>query len=491
LVYLYGSCERRSAYPVLADPAPLRLRDRFTNRTIIAQEQDLRALVEITAANELDVVRHNPAMAAEHGAGLLELFTRVRERLSPAAWRDCLAVLAQHGPRPHHAPAPGIAISGLDHLVLTVTDLDQTIDFYQRVLCMRPVIFGGGRRALAFGPSKINLHQAGREIDPHAASPTPGSADLCLITTTPLEQVLAYLAAQGVTVEEGPVPRTGARGPIMSVYIRDPDDNLIEIASYHTPRRRGDPGPTSGDPGMPRISYDDAAASAFRASRHLPRDGLAEWRDAVARHLAPRPGMRLLDLGAGTGMWAAAFTDWFGIEVVAVEPCSAMRARSSYPAMLAGDATSIPLDAGSVDGAWLSTVIHHLPDLPAAAAELRRVLLPGGPVLIRSAFPGRHRQITLFRFFPEAVRVLDTYPSVADVRAAFATAGFELAVVEPVRQTTANSLATAAAHLRRDAHTPLRLITDAEYERGLARLRAAAETETGPVIDTLDLLILG
>jgi catechol 2,3-dioxygenase-like lactoylglutathione lyase family enzyme len=123
-------------------------------------------------------------------------------------------------------------ITGLDHLVLTVADVDETIRFYQRTLGLEAVTFGDGRRALAFGPSKINLHQAGREFTPHAARPTPGSADLCLVTTTPLDQVVGQLARAGVDVEQGPVPRTGARGPMTSVYIRDPDDNLIEIANY-------------------------------------------------------------------------------------------------------------------------------------------------------------------------------------------------------------------------------------------------------------------
>ena len=125
-----------------------------------------------------------------------------------------------------------VCITGLDHLVLTVADVDETIRFYQRTLGLEAVTFGDGRRALAFGPSKINLHQAGREFTPHAARPTPGSADLCLVTTTPLDQVVGQLARAGVDVEEGPVPRTGARGPMTSVYIRDPDDNLIEIANY-------------------------------------------------------------------------------------------------------------------------------------------------------------------------------------------------------------------------------------------------------------------
>jgi len=129
------------------------------------------------------------------------------------------------------ATAP-VSISGLDHLVLTVADVDETIAFYEDVLGMRAVTFGAGRRALEFGPSKINLHQAGREFVPHAARPIPGSADLCLVTSTPLERVIAHLEARHVAVEEGPVPRTGAGGPITSVYIRDPDGNLVEIASY-------------------------------------------------------------------------------------------------------------------------------------------------------------------------------------------------------------------------------------------------------------------
>ncbi|OMI35702.1 VOC family protein [Streptomyces sparsogenes] len=123
-------------------------------------------------------------------------------------------------------------ISGLDHLVPTVTVVERTTAVYQRVLGMRPVTFGAGRRALDFGRSKINLHLAGHELLPHAARPTPGSAGLCLVTQTPQEQVLAHLVACGVPVEEGPVPRTGALGPIPSTYLRDPDGNLIEISTY-------------------------------------------------------------------------------------------------------------------------------------------------------------------------------------------------------------------------------------------------------------------
>ncbi|WP_431944215.1 class I SAM-dependent methyltransferase [Micromonospora marina] len=242
---------------------------------------------------------------------------------------------------------------------------------------------------------------------------------------------------------------------------------------------------------MARIAYHDADAEAFAATRHLTEDGLTAWRAAVTRHLTPRPGMRLLDLGAGTGSWAHSFTAWFsGVEVIAVEPSAAMRARCAFTPLVAGDAARIPLADDSADGAWLSTVVHHVPDLAAAAYELRRVLRPGAPVLIRSAFAGRHEAITLFDYFPEAIRVLDTYPGIADVEAAFAAAGFATAAVEQVPQVTAPSLREAAAGLRREAHTPLQLITDAEYAAGVQRIREAARTVDGPVVDALDLLVL-
>lgn len=124
-----------------------------------------------------------------------------------------------------------LKIDALDHLVLTVADMEASLDFYTRVLGMEAVVFAGGRKALAFGDQKINLHQAGREFEPKAARPTPGSADLCLLTSMPLEQVQAHLTAHAVPVIEGPVRRTGARGPLLSVYFRDPDGNLVEVSN--------------------------------------------------------------------------------------------------------------------------------------------------------------------------------------------------------------------------------------------------------------------
>jgi catechol 2,3-dioxygenase-like lactoylglutathione lyase family enzyme len=123
-------------------------------------------------------------------------------------------------------------IERLDHLVLTVRDIAATCDFYSKVLGMEVVTFGAGRKALAFGRQKFNLHEAGREFEPKADRPTPGSADLCLIADGPLNDVIDHLRACGVPILEGPVKRTGALGPITSVYFRDPDRNLIEVSTY-------------------------------------------------------------------------------------------------------------------------------------------------------------------------------------------------------------------------------------------------------------------
>jgi catechol 2,3-dioxygenase-like lactoylglutathione lyase family enzyme len=123
-------------------------------------------------------------------------------------------------------------IDSLDHLVLTVADVEKTIRFYVDVFGMEEVGFGEGRKALKFGHQKINLHQRGAEVKPNAFAAMPGSADLCLITTTPLAQVEQELRSHGETIELGPVERTGATGKILSLYLRDPDQNLIEISNY-------------------------------------------------------------------------------------------------------------------------------------------------------------------------------------------------------------------------------------------------------------------
>ena len=118
----------------------------------------------------------------------------------------------------------------LDHLVLTVKDIETTCDFYESVLGMQVIEFAGGRKALKFGRQKINLHEYGREFEPKAEQPTPGSADICLLTDTPISEVITHLNSCRVEIAEGPVERTGAEGPILSVYLRDPDNNLLEIS---------------------------------------------------------------------------------------------------------------------------------------------------------------------------------------------------------------------------------------------------------------------
>ena len=123
-------------------------------------------------------------------------------------------------------------IDSLDHLVLTVKDIDASCVFYSRALGMQVMTFGEGRKALAFGRQKINLHLHGNEFEPKADKPMPGSADLCFVSSVPLQEIIAHLQQAEIQILEGPVQRTGAVGPIMSVYIRDPDLNLVEISNY-------------------------------------------------------------------------------------------------------------------------------------------------------------------------------------------------------------------------------------------------------------------
>ena len=121
-------------------------------------------------------------------------------------------------------------IHHLDHLVITTARLDECVDFYTRVLGMKLEKFGGGRLALKFGEQKFNLHVKGKEFEPKATHPVPGALDFCLIAAIPLDRVIARLGELGVTIIEGPVAKTGAVHPLRSVYIRDPDGNLVEIS---------------------------------------------------------------------------------------------------------------------------------------------------------------------------------------------------------------------------------------------------------------------
>lgn len=226
---------------------------------------------------------------------------------------------------------------------------------------------------------------------------------------------------------------------------------------------------------MARVDYD-RMAPAYVTGRALPPEGMAPWRDAIRPWLPRDLGDRspVLDLGAGTGQFAAAIAGWFGVEVVAVEPSGGMRAQAAraFPhggvRWVAGLAERLPLGDRTCAWAWVSTVVHHLDDLEAAAAELRRVLRPAAPVLVRQAFPGRMDEISLYRrFFPaEALQAVD--------------------------QVSATSLAAYRDKVRLRADTGLRLLPDDEFAAGLAALDRAVEAETSPapVVDRIDLLVL-
>ncbi len=125
-----------------------------------------------------------------------------------------------------------IKIKQIDHLVLTVKSIDATCEFYCRILSMEREEFAGGRVALKFGYQKFNLHEVGKEFEPKADNPVPGSCDICLIAASSIEEVKAHLQKHQVIIEQGPVARTGANGPISSLYFRDPDQNLIEVSTY-------------------------------------------------------------------------------------------------------------------------------------------------------------------------------------------------------------------------------------------------------------------
>lgn len=229
----------------------------------------------------------------------------------------------------------------------------------------------------------------------------------------------------------------------------------------------------------------------------MPLDSLQGWRDALGPWMpTSRP---MLDVGAGTGLWSIAFVQWFDVSVVAIEPSDAMRRRAiierphHHIAYAGGRAERLPLRDSAFGSAWLSTVVHHVSDLHACAAELRRVLAPGGTVLIRNTFSDRADEIPWLRWFPEArPAALQRWPTVATVVETFAAVGFSLIEVRRVREATAPHLGAYARRVRVRVDSTLAAIPDAEFERGIRAMERAAAggTQVEPIVTGLDLLVL-
>lgn len=247
----------------------------------------------------------------------------------------------------------------------------------------------------------------------------------------------------------------------------------------------------------PRVDYNQMAA-AYDCGRSLPLEALEAWRAVLSRYLQPETGMPLLDLGSGTGRFSNALAEWFSADVIGVEPAEGMRREArrkiTHPRVsyVGGEAERIPLRDKSCDSAWLSTVIHHIRDLPGCAHELRRVLRAQGRVLIRSSFPERHDDILVFRFFPRVRKIAQKFPTVEATVDAFASAGFRMEALESVAQMSAPSLRAFCDRVRVRADSTLDALGDDEFARGMEALEnAAAEERTPtPVVERLDLLVL-
>jgi len=241
----------------------------------------------------------------------------------------------------------------------------------------------------------------------------------------------------------------------------------------------------------------DRMAEVYDRGRETPLQDMAEWRRAIAPWLDDPDAGPVVDVGSGTGIWSIAFVEWFGRGVVGVEPSAKMlqvaeRKRSSdrirYVRALV---EALPLRTESLDAAWLSTVVHHFSDLDAAAREIRRVLRPGAPALIRSAFPGRSDDLLLFRFFPAARRVVAGFPTLERTIEAFRSAGFGLVDVRAVPQRFALELRDYLERARMRADTTLQRISDDDFERGLREIERIAEDGVPQaVVESLDLVVL-
>jgi ubiquinone/menaquinone biosynthesis C-methylase UbiE len=256
--------------------------------------------------------------------------------------------------------------------------------------------------------------------------------------------------------------------------------------------------PRNGRIGVQKATDYEHMAERYDAGRALPLEWIDAWRVALGPHLRDS-SLPVLDLGSGTCLWSDALARWFGVPIVGVEPSHGMRQQALRKGLApgvkisGGTADHIPLKAGSCHCAWLSTVLHHIPDVRACARELRRVLRPHGAVLVRNSFGDRLEGIHWLQYFPAAQRLAARrWPSVEATAQEFHQEGFEVESLHTVSEVVAEDLRSLYDRIRVRANSTLTLISDDQFEQGLERLREAAGQEQGAgrVVDQRDLLVL-
>jgi ubiquinone/menaquinone biosynthesis C-methylase UbiE len=249
--------------------------------------------------------------------------------------------------------------------------------------------------------------------------------------------------------------------------------------------------------GVPQRTDYERVAAVYDAGRATPLETLEGWRRAITPLITGAEP--ILNLGAGTGIWAEALAHWFAVDVVAIEPSAAMRGEAVRKrshrriAYVGGRAEDLPLRDASCGCAWLSTVVHHFADVRKSARGLRRVLVPDASVLVRNAFSGRTGGVPWLRYWPDARPLAESrWPTVEAVRRAFGAAGWRVEGLESVTQQVSPSLRVYCERARLRADSTLAQLSDEDFDRGLAALERAVADQAGPrpFEARIDLLVL-